>query len=126
MSNEHLPHLIIEGFFGTEKYNAAPRRGADFPLPARERTAHGTSVREQLNTIRGENEKSRGLKTEADKPAPISIGKSGSFKDLFRSRRSVGRRSGTSPLSVKITEARPLGFFLDRVHSNVNVRGKPS
>ena len=73
MSNELLPHLIVEGFFGTEKYTAAPRRGPDFPLPARDRTAHGTSVCEQLNKIRGENEQSRGVQTEPDKPAPIPI-----------------------------------------------------
>src|SRR5437868_3743815 len=73
MNTDELPHLIVEGFFGTEKYTAAPRRGPDFPLPARERTAHGTSVREQLNRIRGENERNRGVQTEPDKPAAVSI-----------------------------------------------------
>src|ERR1700730_10620359 len=73
MSTEPLPHLIVEGFFDTEKYTAAPRRGPDFPLPARDRTAHGTSVREQLIKIRGENEQNRGVQTEPENPAPITI-----------------------------------------------------
>src|SRR5438876_69714 len=73
MSPEQLPHLIVKGFFGTEKYTAAPRRGPEFPLPARDRTAHGTSIREQLDKLRGENEQNRGVQTEPDKPAPIPI-----------------------------------------------------
>jgi hypothetical protein len=73
MRNEQLPHLLIEGFFGTERYTASPRRGPEFPLPARDRTTHGTSVREQLDKIRGENEQNRGGRAEPDKPAPIPI-----------------------------------------------------
>lgn len=73
MSIEELPHLIVEGFFGTEKYTAAPRRGPDFPLPPRDRAAHGTSVREQLDKVRKENEQGRGVQTEPDQPAPISF-----------------------------------------------------
>lgn len=73
MNNEQLPHLIVEDFFGTEKYTAAPRRGAEFPLPPRDRTTHGTTVREQLNKVRGENEQGRGVQTEPERPAPISI-----------------------------------------------------
>lgn len=73
MSSEQLPHLIVEGFFGTERYTAAPRRGPEFPLPARDRAVHGTSVREQLNKIRGDNEQSRGVQTEPDEPAPVPI-----------------------------------------------------
>ena len=73
MSNEQLPHLVVEGFFATEKYTAARRRGPDYPLPARDRTAHGTSVREQLIKIRGENEQNRGAPADSDKPAPITL-----------------------------------------------------
>jgi hypothetical protein len=73
MNNEQLPHLIVDGFFGTERYTAAARRGPDFPLPARDRTAHGTSVREQLIKIRGENEQNRGAQVDTDTPAPIPI-----------------------------------------------------
>ena len=60
MSSERLPHLIVTGFFGKDKYTATPRPGPDFNLPARDRTAHGSSVREQLQKVRGENDESRG------------------------------------------------------------------
>src|SRR5947209_7089461 len=73
MNNDQLPHLVIDGFFATERYTAAGRRGPDFPLPARDRTAHGTSVRERLIKIRGENEQNRGTPVDSDKPAPITI-----------------------------------------------------
>src|SRR4051794_9629030 len=73
MSNEQLPHLVVEGFFATERYTATGRRGPDYALPARDRTAHGTSVREQLIKIRGENEQGRGTPADSDKPAPITI-----------------------------------------------------
>jgi hypothetical protein len=73
MSDEQLSHLIVDGFFAAERYTAAGRRGPDFPLPARDRTAHGTSVREQLITIRGENEQNRGTSVDPDTPAPITI-----------------------------------------------------
>ena len=73
MTRHQLPHLVVEGFFSTEKYAAAPRRGPDFPLPARERAAHGTSVREQLQKVRGENEENRGVHTEPDVPVPICL-----------------------------------------------------
>ena len=63
MTRHQLRHLVVEGFFSTEKYAAAPRRGPDFPLPARERAAHGTSVREQLQKVRGENEQNRSVQT---------------------------------------------------------------
>ena len=74
MTPDPLPHLSIDGFFGTEKYTAAPRKGPDFPLPARlNHLAHGTSVLDQLNKIRGKNEQNRGVTTPPDKPAPIPI-----------------------------------------------------
>ena len=73
MTRHRLPHLVVEGFFSTEKYTATPRRGPDFPLPARERAAHGTSVCEQLQKVRGENEENRGVHTEPDAPAPICL-----------------------------------------------------
>jgi len=73
MSDEKLPHLLVDGFFATERYTAVGRRGADFPLPARDRTAHGTSVREQLIKMRGENEQNRGAPVDPDTPAPITI-----------------------------------------------------
>lgn len=73
MSNEQLPHLVVEGFFATERYTATGRRGPDYPLPARDRTAHGTSVRDQLLKIRGENEQNRGTPADSDKPAPITF-----------------------------------------------------
>ena len=74
MTPDPLPHLTVDGFFVTEKYTAAPRRGPDFPLPARtSHVAHGTSVLDQLNTIRGENEQNRGVATPPDRPAPIPI-----------------------------------------------------
>jgi len=73
MNGRHLPHLIVEGFFNTEKYASSPRLGPEFALPARDRTAHGTSVREQLQKVRGENEQNRGVQTEPDELAPISL-----------------------------------------------------
>jgi hypothetical protein len=73
MTNEQLPHLVVGGFFETEKYTAPPRRGPEFNLPARDRTLHGTSVRDQLQKVRGENEQNRGVQTEPEQPAPISI-----------------------------------------------------
>src|SRR5260221_14114842 len=73
MSSQQLPHLVVEGFFATEKYTAAPRPGPEFPLPARDRVDHGTSVLEQLQKVRGENEQNRGVQTEPDKPAPIPL-----------------------------------------------------
>lgn len=58
MTPDPLPHLVVDGFFGTEKYTAAPRKGPDYPLPARpNHLAHGTSVLEQLNIIRGRTSK---------------------------------------------------------------------
>jgi hypothetical protein len=66
MSRQKLPHLIVEGFFVKEKYTAAPRRGPEFDLPARDRASHGTSVLEQLQKVRGENELNRGVQTEPD------------------------------------------------------------
>src|SRR5579862_1861812 len=73
MNRQQLPHLIVEGFFATEKYTATPRQGPDFPLPARDRAAQGTSVREQLQKVRGENEQNRGVETAPDEPAPITL-----------------------------------------------------
>ena len=73
MTPEHLPHLIIDGFFGTERYTAAPRKDPEFRPPARARTTQGTTVRDQLNKIRGENERNRAVPTEQDKPAPVTI-----------------------------------------------------
>jgi len=73
MTTDRLPHLIVEGFFATEKYTAKQGFGPDYPLPARDRTAHGNSVKSQLEKIRGENEQKRGNETTDDEPAPISI-----------------------------------------------------
>lgn len=76
MSGERLPHLIVTGrdFFGTEKYTAAPRGGGPaFSVPARDRTLHGTSVREQLEQARGENAAVRGVAASEADAAPIPI-----------------------------------------------------
>lgn len=73
MSSERLPHLIVTGFFGKDKYTATPRPGPDFNLPARDRTAHGSSVREQLQKVRGENDESRGVSPDQEESAPIVI-----------------------------------------------------
>ena len=73
MSGERLPHLIVTGFFGKEEYKAAPRPGPDFDLPARDRAAHGTSVREQLRKVQGENAESRGVSSDQEESAPIPI-----------------------------------------------------
>lgn len=73
MSDARLPHLIVTGFFGTEKYTAAPRRGPDFNVPARDRAGHGTSVREQLQRVRGENAETRGVPSDEEDSTPIAI-----------------------------------------------------
>ena len=59
MTTDRLPHLFVEGFFATEKYTAKQGFGPDYPLPARDRSAHGSSVKSQLEKIRGENEQKR-------------------------------------------------------------------
>ncbi len=74
MSQRHLPHLIIAGFFETNKYTAAPRGGGGtFSLPARDRVAHGTSIREQLQTAKGENDQNRSVGADQSQSAPIII-----------------------------------------------------
>ncbi len=73
MSREQLPHLIVEGFFATDKYTVVPRPVPAYPVPDRDRSTHGTSVLEQLQKVRGENEQSRGIQTELDMPAPIPL-----------------------------------------------------
>lgn len=73
MTRQKLSHLVVEGFFATEKYSAVPRGGGEFKMPPRDRVAHGTSVREQLQKVRGENEQNRGVQTGTDEPAPISL-----------------------------------------------------
>ena len=73
MTTDRLPHLIVEGFFTTEKYTAKQGFGPDCPLPVRDRTAHCNSVKSQFEKIRGENEQKRGNETTDDEPAPISI-----------------------------------------------------
>lgn len=73
MSSERLPHLIVTGFFGKEKYTATPRRGPEFIVPARDRTAHGTSVHEQLQKVRGENAQTRGSTSGDEESPPIAI-----------------------------------------------------
>lgn len=85
MSIDRLPHLLVEGFFATEKYTAKTGFGPDHPLPARDRTAHGNSIKSQLEKIRGENEQKRCNGTTNDEPAHISIevrGERGYFLNL--------------------------------------------
>lgn len=73
MTAERFPHLIVTGFFGTDKYTAWQRHGPDFALPARERTPHGASVTEQILKARTENEQNRGVTTDPEKPATIIL-----------------------------------------------------
>lgn len=73
MDTDRLPHLIVDGFFTTEKYTARQGFGPDYPLPARDRAAHGNSVKTQLEKLRGENEEKRGVDPSGTDPAPISI-----------------------------------------------------
>ena len=73
MSSNRLPHIFVTGFFNKEKYKAAPRRGPDFNVPARDRAEHGNSVREQLHKVRGENAETRGAADHEQESAPIVI-----------------------------------------------------
>jgi hypothetical protein len=73
MNSEQLHHLIVEGFFGTEKYTSTARGGGEFELPARTRATHGATVRQQLETVRAQNEQNRGVQTEPDEPARITL-----------------------------------------------------
>lgn len=74
MADEPLPHLVVEGRFQTEKYTyAGPLPVREARLPVRDRTAHATSVREQLVEAREENDRQRGVAPEADEAAPIIL-----------------------------------------------------
>lgn len=73
MSGPHLPHILVEGFFRTERYTSRPGFGPSFALPARDNVSHGNSVRSQLEKIRGDNELLRGNDETEDAPSPISI-----------------------------------------------------
>ncbi len=73
MAGPHLPHIVVEGFFGIEKFTGRPAIGPAFALPARDNVTHGNSVKSQLERIRGENEQKRGNDDTDDAPSPISI-----------------------------------------------------
>jgi len=73
MSSNELPHLIVEGFFGTEKYTSTTRGGGEFRPPDRDRNLHGTTIKEQLEQARTENEQQRGVQTEPDQPSRIPL-----------------------------------------------------
>jgi hypothetical protein len=74
MPDETLPHLLVEGRFGTEKYTYAGQPPVrEVRLPIRDRTAHGMTVRDQLKQARDQNEQNRGLTTQPDEPAPITL-----------------------------------------------------
>jgi hypothetical protein len=74
MPDEPLPHLFVEGRFLTEKYTYAGQPPVrEIRLPVRDRTSHATTVREQLNQAREENERQRGVTTPPGEPAPIIL-----------------------------------------------------
>lgn len=74
MPDEPLPHLFVEGRFQTEKYTYAGQPPVrEVRLPVRDRTAHATTVREQLTQAREENERQRGVTTSPEEPAPIIL-----------------------------------------------------
>ena len=69
MAPDRLPHLMVEGFFGTEKYTAAPRRGPDFALPARD-ASHPTRLRAELDAAARTNATER---ASCDDESPIRL-----------------------------------------------------
>lgn len=74
MPDEPLPHLFVEGRFQTEKYTYAGQPPVrEIRLPVRDRTSHATTVREQLNQAREENERQRGVIIPLGEPAPIIL-----------------------------------------------------
>ena len=50
MTTDRLPHLIVAGFFTTEKYTAKQGFGPDYPLPAA--TAPRTAIPSNRNSKR--------------------------------------------------------------------------
>jgi hypothetical protein len=71
---ERLPHLVITGRSTTERYvYAGPTPRGTAALPARDRVTHGTSVLQQLDEARQENEQVRGVETRPGEPARIIL-----------------------------------------------------
>jgi hypothetical protein len=74
MVDDNLTHLLVVGRFQTEKYTyAGPIPVGEVQLPARDRVAHGTTIRDQLTQVRQQNELNRGVTTRPDEPAPITL-----------------------------------------------------
>lgn len=71
MTTDHLPHLMVEGFFTTEKYTAAPRRGPEFTLPARD-SSHSEKLRTELASASEDNAARRSNGSDAEEP-PIQL-----------------------------------------------------
>ena len=98
-----LPHLLIEGFTETERYRR-PGSGRDrFTPPVRNRSSHGSMLREQLATVKqhsdlrkdSEGEDFRGIQVEFE-----------SFPAIELAVRSLAReRSGIELLNVRHEEA---------------------
>lgn len=70
---ERLPHLLVPGQFQTEKYTAIPTGGGDHLLPPRDRATHGTTLRQQLDQVRQQNEQNRGITSDSGNPARIIL-----------------------------------------------------
>ena len=73
MADERLRHLIVEGFYSTEKYTATPRPGPDFALPARDRLPHAAAVGSQLDAAQQANALARDPAAEEGLAPPIRL-----------------------------------------------------
>lgn len=71
---ERLPHLIITGRTTAERYvYAGPTPRGRVNLPPRDRATHGTSILQQLEDAREENDRVRGVSSTPENPARITL-----------------------------------------------------
>lgn len=71
---DQLRHLFVTGRAKSEPYTyAGPIPQGEADLPARDRATHGTSVLQQLDQARQDNERLRGVTTAPGSPARIII-----------------------------------------------------
>jgi Subtilase family len=71
---EQFPHLFVTGRSKSESYvYAGPIPRGTVRLPARDSATHGTTLREELDRARQENELLRGVTTSPEAPARIIL-----------------------------------------------------
>jgi len=138
MADELFAHLFLKGYFQKERYIYAgqlPVREPNFPV--RNRTVHGTLIRDQLIKAREENGRQRGSLPDSEEILPIilEIQSEPGFSlklDSFEDRRKgieiacVRKEKNVQVATVHVPKG-SLGHFLKRVEDYLtsDTKGTP-